>query len=58
MIKELYFNNFLFYIFSKKNFLSNKNRLGTRPYAVVLNGPETLDIDYNEDFKLANKLIK
>ena len=58
MIKELYFDNSLFYIFSKKNFLSNENRLGTRPCAVVLNSPETLDIDYNEDFKLAKKLIK
>ena len=58
MIKELYFDNSLFYIFSKKNFLSNENRLGIRPCAVVLNGTETLDIDYDEDLKLAKKLIK
>ena len=35
-----------------------KNRLGFKPYAVVINSPETLDIDYNDDLKLAQKLIK
>ncbi len=58
LVTKLYFDNSLFYIFSKKNFFANENRLGFKPYAVVINSLEALDIDYNDDLKLAQKLIK
>ena len=49
--------NSCIYIFSKDSFSKKKNRIGTKPYIYETDFFESVDIDTEQDFKLAH-LIK
>jgi CMP-N-acetylneuraminic acid synthetase len=44
------------YGITKEEFLKNKKRIGTKPYLLELTGDEKIDINYQSDFDLANKI--
>ena len=56
-IDPLFMENSCIYIFSKNSFLKEKNRIGTKPYIYETDFFESIDIDTEQDFKLAH-LIK
>ena len=56
-IDPLFMENSCIYIFSKDSFLKEKNRIGTKPYIYETDFFESIDIDTEQDFKLAH-LIK
>jgi CMP-N-acetylneuraminic acid synthetase len=47
--------NGAFFIFTKRTFIKYNNRLGKNPYYFVLSMPESIEIDYQEDYELAQK---
>tara|TARA_R110000824_G_scaffold3379_2_gene15979 strand:- start:2223 stop:2870 length:648 start_codon:yes stop_codon:yes gene_type:complete len=49
--------NGAFFIFTKKTFNKNKNRSGSRPYFYPLSFKESIEIDTEEDFELAEKYL-
>ena len=58
ILDPIYNLNSAFFIFTKKTFEANgNNRLGKNPYYYKLNFPEDLDINYPNDFKIAENLI-
>jgi CMP-N-acetylneuraminic acid synthetase len=57
-LKNFYEENSGFYIFSKKSFLKNYNRIGNKPNYYLLGKIESIDIDDIEDFQIAKSLIK
>lgn len=42
------------YVFKKEMFLTLKRRIGVNPYICEVSGIECVDIDYPEDFEIAN----
>ncbi len=46
------------YLFSKESFQENKNRIGKKPLMFEIEGFESIDIDEEIDFKLAEQLKK
>jgi len=46
------------YVFSKKSFLKHNRRLGAYPYIKEVGKIEAMDIDYPEDFEMANAIYK
>ena len=59
-LKSVIILNSAFFIFRKKNFLKNLERISNRNYFYELNFPENIDIDYKQDVvisKLLKKLI-
>jgi len=54
----LYEENSCIYIFSKKTFLKNKNRVGLKPKLFPIERLEAVDIDEMEDFIFAEYLMK
>lgn len=42
------------YVFKKEVFLKYKRRIGIHPHITVVSGIECIDIDYPEDFEMAN----
>lgn len=44
------------YGITKKEFFKNKKRIGSKPYLLELTGDEKIDINYQSDFDLANKI--
>jgi CMP-N-acetylneuraminic acid synthetase len=58
-LPAIYEENSNFYIFSRKSFRANSNsRIGLNPHFVVMNKLESADIDYEEDFILAELIFK
>ena len=51
-----YEENSLFYMFSSNYFLTNKNRIGVKPYFYEIKYPENLDIDTEDDWKIAKQI--
>ena len=49
-LKKIYRENSLFYIFNAESFLSTGRRVGENPYFFETAFPESLDIDYEEDW--------
>lgn len=47
-----------FYGITKDEFIKNKNRIGTNPYLLEIDTEESIDINNESDFKLANKISK
>ena len=47
-----------FYLFKKEIFTEKGRRIGDHPHIVELNNIEAIDIDTQEDFNLAKKIIK
>lgn len=59
-LKSIYEENSNIYIFSKKSFKKTSSRIGITPLLYPINKLESLDIDYIEDFyiaEMANKLL-
>ena len=46
------------YVFRKDSFLKNNRRVGLYPHITVVSGIECIDIDYPEDFEIANAVYK
>lgn len=58
-LPAIYEENSNFYIFSKKSFASGgKKRIGLKPLMFPMNKLEAIDIDYPEDFVLAETMYK
>ena len=58
-LPPLFEENSCFYIFSKESFKSNSNkRIGKRPHIFKMNKLESVDIDENDDFILAELIHK
>lgn len=52
-LKNFYFFNPSIAIISKKNIIKYKNVCGTKPYKLIINKPESIDIDTIYDYELA-----
>lgn len=46
------------YVFTKETFLKNNRRIGLKPHLTVVSGVECIDIDYPEDFLIADAVYK
>ncbi len=46
------------YVFTKESFLKHNRRLGSRPYIKEVGKIEAIDIDYPEDFEIADAIYK
>ncbi len=44
------------YVFSKETFQTLRRRIGVKPYVCEVSGVECVDIDYPEDFEIANAI--
>lgn len=44
------------YVFTKESFETLRRRIGLKPYLAVVSGVECVDIDYPEDFEIANAI--
>ena len=42
------------YVFTRDVFETTRRRVGLKPYIMEVSGPECIDIDYPEDFEMAN----
>jgi N-acylneuraminate cytidylyltransferase len=51
-------SNGAFFMFKKKTFMKYNNRIGKKPYYYEINFPESIEIDTNEDLKLARQICK
>lgn len=57
-ICPIYEENSNIYIFSRKSFDKKDNRIGRKPFFYKINRFESVDIDYEEDFKFAELVYK
>jgi CMP-N-acetylneuraminic acid synthetase len=57
-LPRYYEENSLFYIFYSGQITATGNRIGTSPYFYVTEQSESLDIDTEEDWQLANIMVK
>jgi N-acylneuraminate cytidylyltransferase len=57
-LKPLYEINHAFYINSVDNYLNLNDRIGNRPYLYKLDKLQSLDIDWDEDFMLAEMIYR
>ena len=53
----IYEENSCIYVFSRKSFIENKNRIGAKPYLFPINRCEAVDIDEKFDFFLAEAMM-
>lgn len=56
-LEPLYQENSGFYIFSKKSFRENNNRISSNSTFFETSFPENIDIDNNSDFEIAEKAL-
>lgn len=54
----IYEENSCIYVFSRKSFIQNKNRIGAKPYFFGINRHEAVDIDDEYDFLLADAMMQ
>src|SRR5699024_9010659 len=57
-IKSLYAINSGIFINSRKNYIELKDRIGKNPFLMEFNSLQSLDIDWEEDFKTAEKIYE
>jgi len=57
-LKPLYEENSNFYLFSRESFFKNRTRVGKNPFLYEVDKLEAIDIDTEEDFLLAELLMK
>ncbi len=57
-LKKLYEENSCFYIFSRKSFIKNQNRIGKKPQIFKTNKIESIDVDYEDDLKFVRMVKK
>jgi len=55
-LRSIYEENSAFYIFNSDNFLKTKSRIGLNPLFYEMCFPENLDIDYESDWDILQKL--
>ena len=55
-LKPIYNEVSAAYVFRKETFLKYKRRIGITPYITEVSGIECVDIDYPEDFEIANAI--
>ena len=53
-LKPIYNEVSAAYVFRKEVFIQLHRRIGERPHITQVSGPECIDIDYPEDFEIAN----
>jgi N-acylneuraminate cytidylyltransferase len=56
-LEPVFMLNGAFFIFTKRTFIENSNRIGKRPFFYELSYKESIEIDYPEDFELVKKLF-
>lgn len=57
-LPDIYGETSIAYVFTKESFLRNNRRLGNKPYIKEVGKIEAMDIDYPEDFDMANAVYK
>lgn len=57
-LNSIFEENSNFYIFSRESFNKRKCRIGEKPFMYIQNKLEALDIDYEEDFIIAESIAK
>jgi len=57
-LPELFEINSGFFINSRENYLKYEDRIGIKPNLYVTEGFESIDVDWPEDFKLAEMIYK
>lgn len=57
-LPDIYGETSIAYVFTKKSFIKNNRRLGIKPYIKEVGKIEAMDIDYPEDFEIANAIYK
>lgn len=57
-LPDIYGETSIAYVFTKESFLKNNRRLGHNPYIKQVGKIEAIDIDYPEDFEIANAIYK
>jgi len=57
-LPDIYGETSIAYVFTKESFLKNNRRLGQKPYIKEVSKIEAIDIDYPEDFDIANAIYK
>lgn len=57
-LPDIYGETSIAYVFTKESFIKNNRRLGVKPYIKEVGKIEAMDIDYPEDFEIANAVYK
>jgi CMP-N-acetylneuraminic acid synthetase len=57
-LEPIYAENSAAYVFEKDVFLKQNRRVGNNPHITVISGIECIDIDYPEDFEIANAIYR
>ena len=57
-LPQIYGETSIAYVFTKDSFLKHNRRLGSRPYIKEVGKIEAMDIDYPDDFDIANAVYK
>lgn len=57
-LPDIYGETSIAYVFTKQSFLTHNRRLGVNPYIKEVGKIEAMDIDYPEDFEIANAVYK
>ena len=57
-LPTIYGETSIAYVFTKESFLKHNRRLGSKPYVKEVSRIEAIDIDYPEDFAIANAIYK
>ena len=52
-LETLYEINHAVFLTSRDNYIHNKNRMGDKPYLYITNKIKSVDVDWEEDFKIA-----
>ena len=57
-LPDIYGETSIAYVFTKESFLTHNRRLGAHPFIKEVSKIEAIDIDYPEDFDIANAIYK
>ena len=57
-LKPIYEENSCIYIFTKQNFLKTNKRIGNKPFLFKMSNYESQDIDWNDDFRVTEMIMK
>lgn len=57
-LPDIYGETSIAYVFTKTSFIKNNRRLGQKPFIKEVGKIEAMDIDYPEDFEIANAVYK
>ena len=57
-LEPMYLENSCLYVFTAEGLRQNKNRIGSNPSVIEVEGVEAVDIDFEPDFDLANAIAE